>query len=326
MWLAQEVLGRISAPPINDLIVGARASASATELVSCVNSLITEYESYDTEWTVYTPVVGVVSSIDGVTLGQVTVLLLDENLTNEMVLAGERLIDARDPSLGPSMGLAEEIRQHAASMTGKTWSRFRVVAEPTRAAEKALEETRTAVDLLRYTALALFGTKEPPMISIEGEVPACTVSSYISHSSDWLHAVLSSQLRGPISTISLTPDTLARMRQIRAFAISDMLREGRALTDFETAIVRGVHWLGNASVQLERSNVLLNLTTVLETFLAPDSGDRISRTIAEGVALVLADGWEQRKRLRDKVRKLYDKRSVLSHGGLRKYWLAMSWS
>ena len=60
----------------------------------------------------------------------------------------------------------------------------------------------------------------------------------------------------------------------------------------------------------------MNLTSCLETFLTPgDPNEKISNSIAEGVAFVLGNGRVERRQLKEKVKDLYNKRSRVSHGG-----------
>ncbi len=88
-----------------------------------------------------------------------------------------------------------------------------------------------------------------------------------------------------------------------------------ALSDFERVLLRGLHWFGNALPQKEPENELLSLVTCLETFLTPRDGNPIGTAIAEGVALLLGNTLDERKKLKKRVKDLYGKRSSVSHGG-----------
>lgn len=92
-------------------------------------------------------------------------------------------------------------------------------------------------------------------------------------------------------------------------------KPAEALADIERVLLRGLHWFGNALGHEEAENELLSLTTCLEAFLTPRDGNPIGTAIAEGIAILLSDQLEERKRLKKRVKDLYGKRSGVSHGG-----------
>ena len=70
-------------------------------------------------------------------------------------------------------------------------------------------------------------------------------------------------------------------------------------------------------MQVEPANEFLSLVNCLETFLTRDIGDTasISNAFAVGVAWVLGQNFAERKSLRKEMKKLYDKRSSITHTG-----------
>ncbi|MEL6351243.1 MAG: hypothetical protein AAFR58_05720, partial [Cyanobacteria bacterium J06627_28] len=74
------------------------------------------------------------------------------------------------------------------------------------------------------------------------------------------------------------------------------------------------YWSGKSQTHMDLENEFLNLITCLEVFFTPPGGDPISSTIAESVALWLGSNLEERIKIRKRIKKLYTRRSEVSHG------------
>ncbi len=106
------------------------------------------------------------------------------------------------------------------------------------------------------------------------------------------------------------------MERFGVFKVAEILKQEIDERSFGETLLRGIRWFSNAQIQVVKENQYLNLTSCLETFLTPgDPNDKISNTIAEGVAFVLGNGQKERRQLKKKIKDLYDKRSRVSHGG-----------
>jgi hypothetical protein len=120
----------------------------------------------------------------------------------------------------------------------------------------------------------------------------------------------------PRLPLIITPENITKLHDCGAMDIAGFLEKSPvSLTEIERVILRGLHWFGNSMCQGEAENELLSLTTCLETFLTPKDGNPIGTAIAEGIAILLGTGLEERKRLKKRVKDLYGKRSGVSHGG-----------
>lgn len=56
------------------------------------------------------------------------------------------------------------------------------------------------------------------------------------------------------------------------------------------------------------------MTICIEAFLCPQKDEKISTSIAEGVALILKEKLDDRKEMKKNVQRLYGLRSVVAHG------------
>ena len=125
-----------------------------------------------------------------------------------------------------------------------------------------------------------------------------------------------SESNRPTIPVHITEESVTKMEECGAMDAARVLEKpAEALADIERVLLRGLHWFGNALGHEEAENELLSLTTCLEAFLTPRDGNPIGTAIAEGIAILLSDQLEERKRLKKRVKDLYGKRSGVSHGG-----------
>ena len=262
---------------------------------------------------VVVPLVGVQVVGAPLSLGRVTLRQYDEGVGGGLTERCRAMIQA-NPNYPPEWkakyfeGME---RGYLSEVRGRCCSEFVAVAEPTRATELALEETRLALDLLRYAILFMYTKDRPRAVGVRGDVSDDgRVSVAVRTDNGGFHC--GSELTNHL--LELDERTVARMRAVGVFTLSDLIVKP-ARTEFEDVILRAVHWLASAQTQPENENALLNLVTCLETFFKAEAGTPITATIAEGVAVLTADGLEERKRRKGRVAHFYSKRSKLTHEG-----------
>lgn len=119
------------------------------------------------------------------------------------------------------------------------------------------------------------------------------------------------------ATISAEMVEKAKATELRALvAALEKLPEERG--DFERALLNAMHWIADARRQPAPELQLTDAITALEMFFTMDQpGTPISRDVSEGVALIVGKTLEQRRRIKERVQDLYNKRSKISHAGKR---------
>ncbi len=277
-----------------------------------VRKLVAEYESCDREYKVIVPMVGVKITTAPIQLGRVLLRGFDDT-TYSQLTERCRSIAMANPNypVEYKTGFFEEVETaFLARLRDGVGSEMVVKAEGDRAKEIALEETRRALELLRYAILFLTKRDQPRTIGILGEannqLRSCIAIQTDNNSVDYTWNLTS-------FPFELSDETVGRMKEFGVFDLSDLVvKSGR--TEFEEIILRAVHWLSSAQIQTQNEDALLSLITCLETFFGVEKGSPITATITEGVALLTADGAEARKKRKRQLIDLYGKRSRLTHG------------
>jgi hypothetical protein len=280
---------------------------------SFVQDLVDRLDGYSRKQTTYVPLVGIQLDGDEYEFGQVTLETMSEGKVEQLVKMMESAIS--------SSKSAEEVKSEAIvwnrpvleSLEGTVCARFEAVAEPIRMRERAEEECRRCLDLLRYAIPSLYPKDLNVAVGLSGEVaPAQRLTP--TFSSDAYDINMKSV--GPLMPFEFDPRNIEIMEQLGVLEVSTLLKKPHTdLTNYENALLRGIHWFADAQVQPEIENKLLSLTACLETFLTPKDGSPIGNSIAEGAAMMIADDLESRRYLKRRVKQLYGMRSGVSHGG-----------
>lgn len=273
---------------IFELLVSAIVGRSKEEILNELNSVLGHIANFDKEVLVYIPIEGLKLEFDNLKIGEITFKKI--NQSSFLEIAGVHGIES-----------------------DWLFAEFGTLAEPYRALERAQEEAELAMDILRYALASLRGSNESYAIGIEGEVGK-TISRYpIIESADSSGDIYCLEVKRGISNIVINLERV--LEDSGANEIVNILNMGSAISDFEKAILRAVHWFSLAEKQLGNENKLLALITCLETFLTSEYGNPIRNTVAEGSAIILANTLENRKYVKQRINEFYKQRSSISHGG-----------
>jgi hypothetical protein len=281
---------------------------------------LSDFESslnqYNKKQTVYVPIHGILMSIPSLTIGNINLKLIGNIEFTQLLERIENIVhslkatqEEREAFLNMERLMLEK------NIRGHVCAEFTVIAEPTRAQERAEEEARRVLDLLRYSIHFLYSDSFQVYVGLQGEV-IYTPRVVPVISADGRSFSIQQSISGSLHPFEINQPNIDRMDKIGVFKLSKLLtKKDRALTDFERTILRSVHWFASAQVQQEPENKFVNLITCLESFLTPRDGNPIGTAIAEAVAILLADTVDKRKRLKKKMLELYRLRSAVSHGG-----------
>jgi len=273
---------------IFELLVSAVIGRTKEEILDELNSILTYMENYDKELLVYIPIEGLRLEFDNLKVGGITFKKISQD--SFLKIAG---LYGKE--------------------TDWLFAEFRAVAEPYRALERAQEEAEFAMDILRYALASLENSNKRYAIGVEGEVGK-TISSYpIIDPADTSNNVSFLEVRRGISNVVINLENV--LEASGANEVVNILNLGSAISDFEKAILRAVHWFSLAEKQSGNENKILALITCLETFLTSEYGNPISNTVAEGSAIILENTLESRKYIKQRINEFYKQRSSISHGG-----------
>jgi len=298
---------------IEDILADAVANDDPQNTSEQVDELLAEIEIYNKEFLVIVPLVGVRIDNRKLSLGQVVIRRFSGSNYRKISKRIEKII------LANTHHTMEEKREHIQHTTedlskleGRVCAEYSIKAEAQRARERAIEEVHRAIDLLYYCRRALHGDDWRVRIGLLGEVSREWRITPVISTNDYAFNI-SGEVVGPLSEFEISPRTIAIMRKMGVFELSEVLRKGKP-TDFEETLLRCIHWYANSQIQVERENELLSLITSLEV-LFTRQGASIAITVGESTAFVLAKGLTERKKMSERIKAIHELRSKISHGG-----------
>lgn len=297
---------------INQLII----RAIDQDIEADFDRLVQDLDNYSQEQVVHVPIVGLQMPRDGeMPFGRVNLKNMTRAVIDTMYGSLERKIrlNINNPKNQNEL-MTSVMREQFAQLENLVCAEFRVLAEPTRAKERAEEEARRVIDLLYYAMPFVYPTANPleMVIALQGEAYGGRRVTPIFPVPDTGFSLVD-EVVGPRWAFELLPQYVGTMRASGVFEMSEVLRKEKP-TSFEELILRGIHWFANSQTQIEKANRLLGLMTCLEAFLSR-GGTYITGTVSEGSAILLAQGFDNRKAIMKRVSDIYGMRSAISHSG-----------
>lgn len=273
--------------------------------------------NYSEETVIWVPVDGLILELEKLEAGRVVLWP-----TNPVEDAEQRitLMEMRQNDSGESGSLIPVEQPLEGTMTGVNsgaYAEYRVIAEPERAMERALEETRRAVEVLTLAGPAAFPNSDGgySVVSVRGDVSRYGPIITVVGSDDKYLTQNRPQSSAPLWLSSKSLPKLESRGILDLFEV--LAKSPTTLTDLEQALLRSIHWFASAQAQIELENRLLNLITAVESLLSNRGQVPSTIAVAEGTAVVLHDGFEERRETKAFMSKMYGARSGVSHGGAK---------
>lgn len=283
-----------------------------------LEALLGELEKFDEKNTVYVPIKGVRLTLD-YELGNVKLIRPTDENKDQIKNKIREIISKSKAEDEKKSQMTAIFEKELEEWLGKyTLAEYSVVAEPSRAYERAKEETRRVLELFRFASKAIYPMSEDIRVGLKGEPSFDTRMAFVISEGK---LSTKSDNEGSIRPFEFDGHAKEIMEKIGVFRVSEILKKPNQ-TNFEEVILRAIHWFSSALQQAEIENSFLALIIALETIFTAERGNPITNTVAEGVAFVLADELEHRKKLKKTIKDYYGMRSGVAHGGKKSVLLS----
>jgi hypothetical protein len=227
-----------------------------------------------------------------------------------------------DNKLTPSKESLREFFDHISRLKISTESlkdalclKYRFSAESNKAIDYAEQEQSKILPLLRYAISSAQIQDKRISLNRQGDSIRGhhTILSIATDKSDF--QVVGSK-KGTHHPFEITKEHVANMRDLGIFDMAAMVsRSYGKLNEIEDMVKRSINWFSLSQTQPDKGTEFLSLVIILEILLtASDKTVPVSSTVAEGVAILLADSEEQREKFKRRMREIYNLRSAVVHG------------
>lgn len=301
---------------VNAILLNLAEGMASDDVKILVRDLIEYLQNYSKEHVVYLPLTGVEVEGQPVCIGNITIKeITDAELVSILGNWEERFPDLPEGAVARQEHVRETQRIIIETIRRTTCTEFHAIAEPIRAQQRATEETRRILDLLRYSIPALYPKDAEVKIGLMGDLFQGPVMRLIL-ATNFADLTRKGEHVGPLQPLRLTPENIEHMHNIGVFKLSDvLLKPYNNTSPFERSLLQAVHWFANAQTRNDPSDQLRDLVTCLEVYLTPKDGNPIGTAVAEGVAIIVGTDVSDRIRIKKQIKALYSMRSAVSHGG-----------
>ncbi|MGA7669717.1 MAG: hypothetical protein WBW04_04805 [Nitrolancea sp.] len=282
-----------------------------------LDSFAARLSSYNSTQIVFLPVTGVRMELSEFRIGKIILRRALQDDIAALVARVSGIIQSTDDSQGTKDRLESEIREDLVPILEKAgvYSEFSVAAEPIRARERAEEETRKVLEVLRFANIRVSHHARLTNVGLQGEAEV-TVRRTLIVAGDQQSMVWRLSAEGPLLPLELSESMLDQMTRIGVIAVGDLLaKTDSELTDFEKSLLWSVHWFADSLNQSAEENRLLSLITSLEALINTGHGEPIRSSISEGAALLIYSDLDHRLETKKHILHMYQRRSAISHGG-----------
>jgi len=276
-----------------------------------------EYANYNNFQEVYVPISGIAIESNELVLGQLILRKatneLAETLTERMSKIVDQGLDTVETKDLFKVRLSQTIRKLI--QRSDFFLIPSVNAEPEKAEAVAIDQANQLLSFIHASLPLLSGNYPRIKISLlEDAVRPTREILIVQADSTSINFKNSAQFEQ--TKLVLTSQNLDYVREFGILFPLESSASASALSEVEEKLIEAVSWMSNAVTQRENRSRILSLTTILELFFGPpkDSGLSISAGVAEGIAMLSKDVKEDRLQVRDRIKKLYDKRSSVTHG------------
>ncbi len=203
------------------------------------------------------------------------------------------------------------IQSYRKDLQGCAACMIKIQAEARRACEIALEETESALDLLRFFASkSTMNINLPSFLRPVGyhNIDKSLVFTIVNGQPPLWH----SEFRHRFSHTVLDKEHINIIYQAGFGALHEMyLRENK--TDFQKDLINSLTTYSRSLLQREISGRLIFAFTALDSFLLKDQNENIQQNIAERIAFTISDDAQERIKIRNTVIATYGYRSRAVH-------------
>ena len=296
------------------IVCEATENNSLDIIPSLFDSLSAEYDNFNREHTCFLPLRGLTMPNDEYKIGKITLVKMTDNVVTNLSKHIEYVVlNGKSKPEDKEAFLKTQFMEVNSDFKNCLCSKYSMVGEFGRVRERAKEETLFVLDILTYFIPALYPKSHRIAVGLQGEVDRSIFKGVII--SEGYSFSLFSHITGPLQDLVLSTDNLNKMISLGFETIKTILEKPlNTRTNFETTLLRSIHWFASSQRQIEKENELLNLLTSAETFLTPKDNSSISNSIAEGIAILLTSDLGERRSLKKTMKRFYGIRSSLSHG------------
>lgn len=209
--------------------------------------------------------------------------------------------------------LQQFLREQRRQLQGLAAAVVKIVAEPRRAKEIAVEQSEKALSILRFFSPANLFPQKNSYCTLFGKENVQRMRSILVQENN--APIFSGGALGlPSSFWILDNKMMARSRNGGLDILSNMLADEKR-TQFQNSILEAIYIYSKSALAKELADKLVYICAALESFLLKNNSEPVQQNLGERMAMITFQASDRRKSLIKNVRDVYGVRSAFIHHG-----------
>jgi len=287
------------------------------EVVKLIEKLEFDASTKIKIWHFYMPLEGVILKDSDIAFGQHLLFQMDSTRRDSLVDQFFRIIDQRPVDDVDKTMLKDRIKsefEKTSDLIEKACIRLEIKGDNFYVREVALTEALPIAQILTFVGHGHRWSTRKCRIGF-GAAFTKQMRHFPIVSVDSTRAGLSSEWPSDSENLEIDDGVLAELQKLGLDALIEIYcKRNSGTSEIEKTLLRAIQFFYNGYTALDSVSEFVNYLIVLEIFLSRSDRDQLTKTIAEGVAILLESDWENRIKLNKYVKDLYKKRSSLVHG------------
>lgn len=245
---------------------------------------------------------------DDIKIGKIIFKTFQKNMFEEwMRIVGEKNPDIKEAYIA-------ELKKLQSKHQGTAAATIKLIAEPIRAQEIAVEETEKSLSILRFFSPVNLDPELHSYCQIYGKENIESMKIFLFEKETPLPNIIEELIGKQPIYWSIDKRILLRMSAGPLKILSQLL-ETEKLTEFQKKILDAVLLYSKSSISKNLQDKLLYTLIALETILLKNSNEPIQQNVGDRIAFFMSDKPKERKRISKNFKDIYTIRSSFIHHG-----------
>ena len=297
-----------------DLLSEAMSADSKESITAAVQRVADLLDEDPSEYVVIMPIGGLFLGDVVLTFAGIEISTMSEARLSKLRQQYYAIIETTQNSDEDKTAFRRRVDERNALLLNRVCAFVTVASDPQMCQDLAEAQLEPIVDFFQLMTAIFEHNFKNIHVSLDGDLLTRQPPSLVVKS-DGTH-ILDNQKLAYDHRLNVDPTKLEQMRKDFGPLFRILEKRERDRTEFESVILRSMHWIADADRQRLPENKTTSYITAIEMFFSASDAP-ITRDVSEGVSTIMGSTLEERREICTEVTTLYGSRSRISHRGER---------